>query len=297
MARRADHYAYEQALNDLLAIYRSAQREISAQVIAAVKSGDLTIAGQRRAQLARLLALLDQIGAQTDPMASRLVAQAHSDGAALAATQIAGAAVTAPEIPGSFAGIQREAISTLQDAILGRLSDSRRTVGRQAQDIYRKAGLQAATRAHLGVDGSTRTAKRQLMLSLMKDKQVARLMADSNGAVGFVDKAGKRWGLDTYAEMVVRTTTREAAVQGSIDRMVSHGVNLARVSVHSDSCDICKPYEGRLVSLDGQVTTYQGESAMDASTIPPYHPNCAHSLSPVVAAVDATRARLEAARA
>ena len=121
----------------------------------------------------------------------------------------------------------------------------------------------------------------------MKDKQVARLMADSNGPVGFVDRAGKRWSLDTYAEMVVRTTTREAAVQGSIDRMVSHGVNLARVSVHSDSCDICKPYEGRLVSLDGQITDYQGESVMDASTIPPYHPNCEHSLSPVVAAARA----------
>ncbi len=33
MARRADHYAYEQALNDLLAIYRSAQREISSPSI------------------------------------------------------------------------------------------------------------------------------------------------------------------------------------------------------------------------------------------------------------------------
>ena len=111
MARRADHYAYEQALNDLLAIYRSAQREISAQVIAAVKSGDLTIAGQRRAQLARLVALLDQIGAQTDPMASRLIAQAHSDGAALAATR--GNQIRAAELLGLNRNTLRKKIRDL----------------------------------------------------------------------------------------------------------------------------------------------------------------------------------------
>ena len=99
---------------------------------------------------------------------------------------------------------------------------------------------------------------------------------------------------ELYAEMVVRTTTRQAVVQGQVDRMASHGVNLARVSTHSSSCPICIPLEGKLISLDGTVSEYQGEPVADSSSLPPLHPNCRHTIYPVVAAVDATRERMAA---
>ena len=272
MASRAEPFPFEHGVTDLVATYRAAQREISAQVIAAVKAGNLERAQARRLQLARLLALLDQIGAQTEPIARRLVAEAHAQGAAATVTQL-GASV-APEIPGAFAGISREAVAALQDAMVGRLRDSRLTVGRQAQDVYATAGRRAALRAILGAEGSPQAAARQLAQDLQRDKDIARLVKDSRGAVGFVDKAGKRWSMDTYAEMVVRTTTRQAVVRGQVDRMASHGVNLARVSTHSSSCPICIPLEGKLISLDGTVSEYQGEPVADSSSLPPFHPNC-----------------------
>ena len=292
MATRAEPFPFEHGVTDLIQTFKAAQREISAQVIAAVKDGNLQRAQSRRLQLARLLALLDQIGAQTDPIARRLVAEAHAQGAAATVTQLG--ATVAPEIPGAFNGISREAVTALQESIVGRLRDSRLTVGRQAQDVYATAGRRAALRAVLGAEGSPRAAARQLAQDLQRDRDIARLVKDSRGAVGFVDKAGKRWSMDTYAEMVVRTTTRQAVVQGQVDRMASHGVNLARVSTHSSSCPICLPIEGKLISLDGTVSEYHGEPVADTSFLPPRHPNCRHTVSPVVAAVDATRERMAA---
>ena len=292
MALRAEPFPFEHGVTDLIQTFRAAQREISAQVIAAVKAGNLERAASRRLQLASLLALLDQIGAQTEPIARRLVAEAHSQGAAATVTQLG--ATVAPEIPGAFAGISREAVAALQDSMVGRLRDSRLTVGRQAQDVYATAGRRAALRAILGAEGSPQAAARQLAQDLQRDKDIARLVKDSRGAIGFVDKAGKRWSMDTYAEMVVRTTTRQAVVQGQVDRMASHGVNLARVSTHSSSCPICIPLEGKLISLDGTVSEYQGEPVADSSSLPPFHPNCRHTIYPVVAAVDATRERMAA---
>lgn len=262
-------------------LYLGAQRTIVAQVRAAIRSGNLARAAERRMQLAAVLATLDQLGAATDPLARRLVEQAYTDGSDYAARGIAGqigAHVSDVAVPASFTGVQADAVRTLAESITGRLDTARRTVGRQVADTYARAGRRATMRALLGAEGSPRAATADMVRDLR-----------SRGVTGFVDRAGKRWALDSYAEMAVRTVTREAVVQGSMARMASHGIDLARVSAHASSCSICLPWEGRLLSLSGDTTEYQGEAVADASNVPPYHPRCKHSLSPVVVDVEALR--------
>jgi hypothetical protein len=182
----------------------------------------------------------------------------------------------------------------LQDSILGRLDAARQTVGRTVDDLYARAGRRAALRAVLGEAGSPEAAKRRMFADLMRDRAVRRMV--NEGGFGFVDKAGKRWALDTYSEMAVRTVTREAVVQGAIARMASHGIDLARVSSHASACAICVPWQGRLVSLDGQRPDYEGEAVTDLSSLPnggpPFHPNCRHTLQPVSVAVEDFRRQL-----
>ena len=268
---------------ELARIYASAQRAIVAQVQAALRTGNLHAATERRMQLAAVLALLDQLGAATDPLARDLARQAFADGSALAAKDLAKAAgvrIGSVQVPASFTGVSRDAVLTLEDSILGRLRTARQTVGRRVDDVYARAGRRQALRSLLGAEGSPRAATRALSRDLQR-----------RGATAFVDKAGKQWALDTYSEMVVRTVTREAVVQGQLTRMASHGVNLARVSTHSSSCSICVPWEGRLVSLDGATADFQGEAVADigAVPVPPYHPHCRHTLEPVVQEIELLR--------
>jgi hypothetical protein len=94
--------------------------------------------------------------------------------------------------------------------------------------------------------------------------------------------------------MAVRTVTREAVVQGAIARMASHGIALARVSTHPGACEICIPFQGTLVDLAGTgITEYRGEAVSDTGELPPYHPNCAHSLMPVAGTLDSVLEELE----
>lgn len=257
----AEHFPYERGLTEFDRVVAAAQREIALQVKAAILEGNLARRDQRLLQLSRVLATLDQLGAYTDPAARRMVADAFEQAAARAADQIAGLHIVAPESPAAFAGVSLDAVQALQDTITGNLRASRETIGRQVEDVYAKAGRRAALRAVLGADGSPRAAARQMALDLRQQ-----------GLTGFVDKAGKQWKLDTYSKMVVRTTTREAVVQGAVARMASHGVDLARVSIHGGSCPICKPYEGRLVDLTGSTRDFDGEAVM-SGPLPPYHPN------------------------
>lgn len=281
----------DRQLDHLLSIYAHAQRVIVHQIREAIRSGDLFKASLRRAQLAAVLATLDGLGVETDLAARQIVHQAFTEGASTAASQIAGLSVTAPEVPGAFAGVSREAVETLADSITGRLQDARRTVGRQVADIYAREQRRSALLSVLGAEGSPRTAAGGLQFRLLQDKQVRALA--KQGGVGFIDRAGKRWQLDTYAEMATRTVIREAAVEGAKVRMAAHGVSLARVSRSPKPCEICRPFEGRLVSLDGSRASYEGEAVTVLSSLPgggpPMHPRCTHSLAPVAVRIDAIR--------
>ena len=279
MAVNPDRYPYEKSVDDLAKTYRQAQRDILRDVKAALASGDLRTAGRRRNQLAAVLATLDQLGARTEPEARRLVNQAFDQAAARTLTRINHLDMVAPEIPGAFTGVATDAVRALEDSITGRLRTAHDIVGRTVNDVYGRAGRTASIRALLGADDTPQKAAR-------------RMAEDLKDVAGFVDTAGKRWALDVYTEMAVRTVTREAVVQGAVTRMVSHGINLARVSMHASSCEICKRFENRLVALDGETTEWEGEAVMDASRLPPYHPNCAHSLMPVATRVERVRREL-----
>lgn len=274
----------DKTVRRLLALYREAQRELAAQIRAALLAGSLDTARRRAMQLAAAQDVLDQLGYQADPLARQAVLEASLDGAGMAADGIRKIGVTlTPVGERSFAGVNAEAVATMQDSLVSSLQGARSTVGRQIADVYGREQRKATVRALLGAEGSPQAARRRL----------ARQLA-SKGATGFVDKAGRRWALDSYADMAVRTVTREAVVQGSVARMAAHGIQLARVSEHASSCDVCKPYEGRLIDLAGNTTDFEGEPVMDASTLPPFHPRCRHTIQPVAARVERVRRELAA---
>lgn len=299
MAEQRDVFpALDRRERELTRVFRQAQATIVAQVRVALAAGQLERAQDRRLALAAVVATLDRLGAEVSPLARELVRAAVAQGAERAAKGIS-LVPAGPLDQGAFFQVSQAAVDTLTSTMLGRTDLAVRTVGRTVEDVYARAGRRAALRAVLGTEGSPRAARRQLVQDLLRDRDVRRLVRQ-DGVTGFVDRAGKRWALDTYAEMVVRTTTREAVVQGSLARMAAHGVNLARVSRHASPCDVCAPWEGVLVSLDGQTTAFQGEAVSSLGALPgggpPFHPNCRHTLQPVAARIEALRRELQEAR-
>jgi len=292
MASQPDRYPFERALRRFEAIVHQAQRTILAQIEAAVKAGELTTAAQRRAQLDAVTRTLAELSAIAQPLASRLVRDAWHQGAERALQQVRKLSVSTAEIPAAFSGVSREGVQALQASLLHRLDDASQTLGRRVEDVYAREQRYAAVRALLGAEGSPHAASQQLQVRLLHDATIRRTVRDSN--VGFVDRAGKRWSLETYANMATRTVTREAVVHGAVARMASHGVAIARVSTHPGACPICVPFEGTLVALSPDAPSeWKGEAVSDTGEMPPFHPNCAHSLEPVSATIESLREELD----
>lgn len=92
---------------------------------------------------------------------------------------------------------------------------------------YQQAIAAAATEVLGG--GSTRLQAAQRVLD--------RLLSD--GIRGFTDARGRRWSLDTYVEMAVRSTTGQAAVAGHVAQLQAVGVDLVEVSDSPRECPLC----------------------------------------------------------
>lgn len=292
MAARPDSYPYQSQLGQFDAIVVSAQRTIVAQIEAAIRSGDLSTTLRRQAQLAAIDATLEQLASAANPLASRMVEEAWHQAADRAEQQIARLSISTAEIPGAFSGVSTEAVRVMQESLIHRLDSARQTLGRRVEDIYAREQRRAALRAILGAEGSPEAASQHLQAALLKDHDIQRAVTD--GRTGFVDSAGRRWSLDTYANMATRTVTREAVVQGAMARMVSHGIAIARVSTHPSACEICLPFQGTLIALGaGAPAEWKGEAVSDTGEAPPYHPNCEHSLEPVAATIQSLREELE----
>lgn len=65
------------------------------------------------------------------------------------------------------------------------------------------------------------------------------------GITGYVDSAGRNWTPEAYVNMVVRTTTHNAAIQATVAEAADYGVEVFQVSSHNGARPLCAPYQGK----------------------------------------------------
>ena len=161
----------------------------------------------------------------------------------------------------NFAKINREAVEVVAYSLQDSLRGATQMVGRQANDVFRHVGLMATQQRLITGESIVKTTGR------MREEFV------SQGITAFQDKLGRMWNLDSYCEMVARTTTREATTLGSINRLTAGGYDLVQISEHHPTCEKCAPLQGKVFSLRGETSGYPRYQDYI-----PVHPRCIHVL-------------------
>lgn len=132
-----------------------------------------------------------------------------------------------------FAQIHQRAIDVVAQNMADNIRDAFQFIGRNVNDTFRKVSLEATGKKY--ASGTT--------IQDMKKDLIQRLL--DNGQTAFKDKLGRKWRLDTYAEMVARTTTREAASVATINECKEFDVDLVQISTHYPTCELCAPLQGK----------------------------------------------------
>jgi len=106
-------------------------------------------------------------------------------------------------------------------------------------------------------------------------RTVRDYLRDQIGQGEFLEIKGRSYKMNKYAELVGRTTMRDAQTAATLDLCHQYENDLVQVSSHGTVCEICAQYEGKVYSISGKTPGYP---ILDART--PFHPNCEHSLLP-----------------
>lgn len=150
-------------------------------------------------------------------------------------------------------------------------------LGRQVADPFREMALESVARGEATGYGISQA--RQIFIDKMKDQ----------GITAFTDKRNKNWSLRTYADMAIRTTSRQATNLGNL--VADQAQDLYLMSDHATTCNICAPLEGRVYSRSGTNPNYpplalafgkvdkNGPDTLENSWLN-IHPNCLHVLLP-----------------
>lgn len=239
----------------LVELYEAADLRLRVLIEAATSRGAKGTANYYKRQLVEVRRVLAEVQAEAVPLAADLIGDAYVQGVRFADEALG--------LGGAFAGVHREAVDVLADNLVNRLGEAATTVGRQAEDVFRRVALEEVSIGLL--EGTTRKEVTKAMQKRFAEQRVP----------AFVDRAGRKWSIASYTKMVARTTTREAVSMGTANRLLENGHDLVTISEHSHDEDECSDYEGKTFSMTGATPGYD---VLD--TYPPFHPNCVHVLTP-----------------
>uniref|UniRef100_UPI000AE0801E phage minor capsid protein n=1 Tax=Streptomyces acidiscabies TaxID=42234 RepID=UPI000AE0801E len=182
------------------------------------------------------------------------------------------------------------AVDRLAQETVDLVTETHRGILRGVEDGYRQVIAEVSATPLLGID--TRRQATQRAMERFSDR----------GLRTFVDKSGRAWQMTSYAEMATRTSVGRAAVEGHADRLRAAGLDLVIVSNAPHECPVCRPYEGKVLSIDGPDGPHEVDvehAVDDGRTVRVHvvgslnaarargfqHPNCRHSVAAYLAGV------------
>lgn len=258
----------EKQIQQLIELYRQGFQEILRILIQKEAKGQWT--QYWKDVLKDVYDILSQLDSNTQQWIEQTIGQVYSQ----ATAQTAAFLMQLGQYQKSnkdFAQIHQRAIDVVAQNMSDNMRDAFQFIGRRVDDVFRQIGLEETGRKY--ASGTT--------IRDMKQKVIQRLL--DQGQTAFVDKLGRKWRLDTYAEMVARTTTREAASIATINECKEFDVDLVQISTHYPTCELCAQLQGKVFSISGKDKRYP---KLTDEYRPPIHPNCRHVLTPYVRELD-----------
>ena len=180
--------------------------------------------------------------------------------------------------PDMFSHIHSDAVSELANEMRYHINQGISIAGRRVMryldtakdNALRQAGLRSA---------ALKAAAGQTVVDMQKDL-MQRLANDGFLTVQYgTGKRAYQVGLDSYAAMVARSTTREAGNLARENQLAENGYDLMMMTEHYPTCEACAVLQGRVYSISGRDKRFPPLSRAFPSGYRNVHPNCRHVMT------------------
>lgn len=170
------------------------------------------------------------------------------------------------KIPAQFGTIHFQAIDAAASDAMIKFGHTMVGIKRSAEGVVQFA-QQKATREIIAAGQLRGEAAATLA------KEVKAKIAE-DGITALIDRGGKTWQLDTYAEMLTRQVMANSGRDGIYNTAQEYGFDLAEITSHGTEHEECAVWEGKIVSLSGKTDGYP--SLQDATDAGLFHIGCKH---------------------
>ena len=167
-----------------------------------------------------------------------------------------------------FSKLHEKEIKILVENTIDDLTNATNFVGRTVKDTVRQITIESVKQATI-TGGTVKTIRADLIQKFIDNKVTA-----------IKTKSGRRINLESYAETVARSTTREAQNVAQLNHMTYQNKDLVQMSSHATTCPICAPLQGRVYSISGKSKNYPPLDFAYTGEHANIHPNCRHVLTP-----------------
>lgn len=238
-----------------VALLYAVESEILADIARLLKGGHIDSADWKIEKMRKLAVLNDRAADKL-----RRYRDAVQDGTATAVDEAAMQALLAGEDTFKKA---KDAGATLKDALpLEADPTIKATIEAWQSTAKTQINLTMATMlersSQVYVDTLNRVTAQVLSGAMSGREALVRAVKEwsQRGLPSIIDKAGRQWTTEAYANMVIRTNTRRVITEVQMERALEYGADLIEVSAHSGARPLCEPYQGRIFSLSGKSEKY-----------------------------------------
>lgn len=173
-----------------------------------------------------------------------------------------------------FFGMNDKKLEALVDSVTKDFEKAETATLRKMDDVYR----QTVYKAQMSVAAGVKTLDQSIDLAT-KD-----FLAKGIQSIRY--KNGHHVNIASYAEMAIRTANHRAMLMGEGKKRDEMGIHTVFVSAHAGTCELCRPWQGRILIDDVFSSGTREESektgyplvseAIEAGLL---HPNCRHHLA------------------
>lgn len=271
--------------SDLLAqwvarVYADAEIEIIQRIAKRLQIGvnapgwEIQTLTRLRGLSSEALGIVQGIDAEVWAVLDGAISQAYK-GAGLSQAEIAAATALLPKTHVASSNM-RSAVEAIAADLRRPLDQARASMLRAVPDVYRKIVGETTTLA-VARGMSKRDALKQATTQFL-----------SKGITDIRDEAGRRWQIQDYTNMAVRTGYNRAMNEGHIQSIRDAGLDLVVIQPGPRPCEICDQWARAVLSLDGSegevetwdrltgdpITVTVDATLAEAETDGYDHPNC-----------------------
>lgn len=266
MADRGEVKLRQGKIDELIAIYKNGYSGIVKTIENSTTAGRI----QKARTMAAIRSQLTEMGVDVDKWVRSEIPQYYLDGAnhALQDLKTLGVDLAGPK---GLAAINKEAIKSLTDDTALAFAQGITGISRNAEMLLGDAVKQQLN--YVIADGMLTGAARKTVADSISFK------LQEQGLSAIVDRGGREWAFETYANMLVRTKAVEARNTGLANKMLQNGYDLVQVSNHGSTHAECAEWEGQILSVTGNTPGYPTLDEANNSGL--FHPNCQHAINTI----------------